>query len=77
MDQERLFVEFLLFKRVMKCLKDHQCAACGEVIERGSSCYCSLDTDPVTFHFIRYCLRCFEERLGIHTPLTTEIGLDR
>jgi len=74
-------MEFLLkvlfFKRVMKCLKHHECSLCGEVILKGSSYFCSLDPDPETARFLKYCVQCFDQRLDRPTPLRTEKGLDR
>lgn len=77
MDQKEFLVKLLFFKRVMKSLKDHQCSLCGEVILKGSSYFCSLDPDPTTARFLKYCEQCFDERLDRPTTLSTEKRLDR
>jgi hypothetical protein len=74
-------MEFLLkvlfFKRVMKCIKDHQCSLCGRLIPTASSYFLALDPDPKTGYFLKYCVQCFDQRLDRPTPLRTEKGLDR
>jgi hypothetical protein len=77
LEQKKFYFNPLFFRRVMKCIKDHKCSRCGELIKKGSSYFYSLDPDPVTGYFIKVCVKCFDERLERHTPLTTEKGLDR
>lgn len=70
-------VKVLFFKRVMKCIKDHRCSLCGRTILTGSSYFYSLDLDPKTNYYLKYCEQCFDERLGRSPPLSTEKTLDR
>jgi hypothetical protein len=77
MEQKEFLVKVLFFKRVMKCLKNHECSLCGRTILTGSSYFISLDPDPKTGYFFKFCEQCFDERLGRSAPLTIQKGLDR
>jgi len=77
MEQGQFLVSVLFFKRVMKCIKDHHCSLCGRTILTGSSYFCSLDTDPVTGRFLKYCEECFDDRLGRSAPLTIQKTIDK
>jgi hypothetical protein len=77
MEQGEFLVNVLFFKRVMKCIQDHKCSLCGEVILKGSSYFYSLDPDPTTARFLKYCVQCFDQRLDRPTTLSTEKRLDR
>jgi len=72
MEQEKFFFKVLFFKRVMKCIKDHQCSLCGEKILTGSSYFLSLDPDPKTGYFLKFCERCFDQRLERPIPMMAE-----
>ena len=76
MEQKEFLVKIILFRRVMKCLKDHRCSLCGRTILTGSSYFCSLDTDPTTAHFLKCCVQCFDDRLQRPASLRTEKALD-
>lgn len=77
MNQGEFLVKVLFFKRVMKCIKDHRCSLCDRTIFIGSSYFYSLDPDPKTGYFLKYCEDCFDQRLGRSAPLTIQKGLDR
>jgi len=77
MDQKEFLFKVLFFKRVMKCLKDHRCSLCTRTILTGSSYFISLDPDPKTGYFLKFCEQCFDERLERSAPLTIQKGLDR
>lgn len=77
MEQREFLVKVLFFKRVMKCIKDHQCSLCGRTILRGSSYFYSLDPDDRTGYFLKFCEHCFDERLEGPTVSRTEKTLDR
>lgn len=70
-------VKVQFFRRVMKCLKNHQCSVCAGTIVTGSSYFYSLDPDPETGYFVKVCVNCFDERLDRPTTLRTEKTLDR
>jgi hypothetical protein len=74
---EVLFIPIIFYKRVIKCIKDHRCFACGETILTGSSYFISIETDPTTGFFIKICEDCFDKRLEIPAPIPTEKELDR
>lgn len=77
MEQGEFLVKVLFFKRVMKCIKDHQCSLCGRTILTGSSYFLSIHTDDRTGYFLKYCEGCFDEKLERPAPLTIQKGLDR
>ena len=77
MEQEKFLVKVLFFKRVMKCIKDHRCTLCGRTILTGSSYFFSLDPDPKTGYFLKYCEHCFDDRLGRSAPLTIQKAIDK
>jgi hypothetical protein len=77
MEQEEFLVKLLFFKRVMKCLKDHQCSLCGRTILTGSSYFRSWCQWPYTAPDLKYCEQCFDVRLDRPTTLSTEQKLDR
>jgi hypothetical protein len=77
MEQGEFLVNLLFFKRVMKCIKDHCCSLCGRTILTGSSYFISFDLDQRTGYHLKYCERCFDQRLERPAPLTTQKGLDK
>lgn len=77
MEQGEFLVKVLFFRRVMKCIKDHRCSLCGEKILTGSSYFISTDLDPKTNYHLKYCERCFDDRLEKPAPLTIQKGLDK
>jgi hypothetical protein len=77
MEHGEFLVKALFFKRVMKCIKDHQCSLCGRTILTGSSYFYSLDPDPKTCCFLKYCEQCFDQRLERPATLSTKKTLDR
>jgi hypothetical protein len=77
MEHKEFLVKVLFFKRVMKCIKDHQCSLCGRTILTGSSYFCSWNEYPRPVHYLKYCGECFDERLDRPTPPRTEKTLDR
>jgi len=77
MEQGEFLVKVLFFRRVMKCQKDHSCMACAGTIQKGSSYFYSLDPDPKTGYFLKYCEQCFDQRLERPSQRITEQGLDR
>jgi len=76
-EQKGFLFKAIFFRRVMKCLKDHQCSLCGQTILTGSSYFYSLDPDPKTGYFLKYCEHCFDDRLGRSAPSMIQKGLDR
>jgi len=70
-------VKVLFFKRVMKCIKDHRCSLCGRTILTGSSYFYSLETDPKTGYYLKYCEGCFDQRLEKPPSMNIEKRLDR
>jgi len=46
MEEEKFLIKVIFFKRVMKCIKDHQCFFCGEKISTGSSYFISMPENP-------------------------------
>jgi hypothetical protein len=70
-------VKVLFFKRVMKCIKNHECSICGRTISTGSSYFFSWNEWPRPVHYLKYCEQCFDERLERPATLRTEKTLDR
>jgi hypothetical protein len=77
MEHEEFLVKVLFFKRVMKCIKDHQCSLCARTILTGSSYFLSIETDHQTGYFLKYCEQCLNEKLETPLPQTAEKGLDK
>jgi hypothetical protein len=77
MEQKRFIAEPIFFKRVMKCIKDHQCSLCGRTIKTGSSYFFSWNDWPYPVHFLKYCERCFDERLERSAPSMVQKALDK
>jgi len=72
MEEEKFLIKVIFFKRVMKCIKDHYCSLCGGEILTGSSYFYSTEPDLRTNDFLKYCERCFDQRL--EKPLAVGIG---
>lgn len=72
MEEEKFLIKVIFFKRVMKCIKDHQCFFCGEKISTGSSYFISTEPDPKTGYHLKCCEKCFDERL--ERPIAVGIG---
>lgn len=70
-------IKVIFFKRVMRCIKDHQCSLCGEKILTGSSYFLATELDPHTGYYLKYCERCFDQRLEGPVVVRTEKAVDR
>ena len=77
MERGEFLVKVLFFKRVMKCIKNHQCSLCSRTILTGSSYFYSLDPDQKTGYFLKFCEECFDQRLEKPAPLTIQKELDK
>jgi hypothetical protein len=77
MEQEEFLFTPLFFRRVMKCIKDHECSLCGKTIKTGSSYFFSWNEWPRPVHSLKYCERCFDERLERPSLQRTEKTLDK
>lgn len=76
-EQGEFLVKILLFKRVMKCPKDHRCSLCGRPILTGTSYFYSLDPYDRTGYFFKFCKQCFDQRLWRPAPPMIPKGLDK
>jgi hypothetical protein len=77
MEETEFLFDVVFFKRVMKCIKDHQCSLCGRTIVTGSSYFISDNRWPRDRPYLKYCEECFDQRLERPGPMGIQKVLDK
>jgi hypothetical protein len=77
MDETQFEVQALIFRKIVKCVKDHKCMTCGRTIIKGSTYFYSETANRFSSWATKVCPECLAFNLSLDSPKAMEKNLDK